>query len=138
MRGRRAGALGLVGLALASAACGSGERSPVCAAQDALRSALRAVESAQSANRSGDEAGVQRQMDDVARLVRVARSNLAGVEADPGTGSAARGMLEAANYLDFMVGDYGSSGVVDFTLTQFASRELNRAAAGAGGAPLNC
>ncbi len=47
-------------------------------------------------------------------------------------------MLEAANYLEFIVDDYRSSGVVDFTITQFASRELTRALGGAGGAPLNC
>jgi hypothetical protein len=33
---------------------------------------------------------------------------------------------------------FRATGTVDFSLTQFASRELNRAASGAGGAPLNC
>jgi len=77
-------------------------------------------------------------MDEVERLLRLARSNLSAAESDPSTGAAARGMLEAANYLDFMVGDYRASGRVDFAMTQFASRELDRAASGAGGAPLNC
>jgi hypothetical protein len=77
-------------------------------------------------------------MDDVERSVRLARGRLAGADADPNTGRAARAMLEAANYLDFMVGDFRATGKVDFSLTQFASRELNRAASGAGGMPLNC
>ena len=47
-------------------------------------------------------------------------------------------MLEAANYLEYMTGQFRSSGNIDFSLTQFASRELTRAASGAGGAPLNC
>ena len=52
--------------------------------------------------------------------------------------AAARAMIEAATYLGFIVGDFRASGTVDFALTQFASRELNRAASGAGGTPLNC
>jgi len=77
-------------------------------------------------------------MDEVERLLRVARSNVAAAAADPSTDATARGMLEAANYLDFMVGDYRASGRVDFAMTQFASRELNRAVSGAGGTPLSC
>lgn len=77
-------------------------------------------------------------MDEVDRLIRVGRARLAGVEPRSSTGSAVRGMLEAANYLEFMVGDYRSAGAVDFSITQFASRELTRAVSGAGGAPLNC
>lgn len=137
-RARTTAGLGLVLLIVGLAACGAGARSPVCVAQDALRDALRAVESARSADSSGDQVAVGRQMDEVDRLVRVARANLAGADADPNTGRAARGILEAANYLEFMVGDFRASGQVDFALTQFASRELNWAVSGAGGAPLNC
>ncbi len=77
-------------------------------------------------------------MDEVDRLLGVARGDLAGADADPNTAAAARAMLEAANYLEFMVGDFRATGKVDFAMTQFASRELNRAGSGAGGAPLNC
>lgn len=119
-------------------ACGSGERKPICAAEDTLRSALQTVELARAADQSADAAAVRRHMDDVDRLLRIARAQLAASESDPKVGAAARGMLEAAGYLEFMVGDYRSSGVVDFALTQFAFREINRAVAGGGGAPLNC
>lgn len=122
----------------ALAACGSGARSPACNGYDALIDALRAVELAKSADASDDSAEVGRQMEQVDRFVGVARRRLAGAEADPNTGSAARAMLEAANYLSFMVGDFRATGAVDYSMTQFASRELNRASAGAGGAPLNC
>ncbi len=137
-RARTTAGLGLVLLIVGLAACGGGTRSPACAAQDALRDALRAVASAESATAAGDQAAVERQMDEVDRLLRVARASLAGADADPSTGSAARAMLEAANYLEFMVGDFRASGKVDFALTQFASREINRASSGAGGPPLNC
>ena len=43
----------------------------------------------------------------------VARARLVGADADSTRGSAARKMLEAANYLEFMVGDYRASGTVD-------------------------
>lgn len=135
---RRAAGIGLVALIVGLAACGGGERTPVCAAQAALRGAVRAVESARAADGSGDGAAVGRQMDEVDRLLRVARAALAGADADPNTAAAARAMLEAANYLEFMVGDFRATGKVDFAMTQFASRELNRAVSGAGGAPLNC
>lgn len=139
MGGRVAGRLVPVVLILGLAACGGGPpRSPVCAAEDALRGALRAVDAARTAEASGDATAVGRSMDEVARLIRVARGNLTGAEANPATGAAARAMLEASNYLEFMVGDFRSSGRVDFTLTQFAARELDRAVAGAGGAPINC
>ncbi len=100
--------------------------------------ALRAVAAAESADVSGDGEAVDGAMDDVERFVRLARSRLDGADPDSNTGAAARAMLEAANYLEFMVGDFRATGMVDFSLTQFASRELNRAASGAGGAPLNC
>lgn len=133
-------ALALALALLALAACGGGptERRPVCSAQDTLRGALRAVAAAQAAERAGDRAGVERQLTEVERLLRVARADLAGAASDPDVGAAERGLLEAANYLDFMVGDYRASGRVDFAMTQFASRELNRAVSGGGGAPLNC
>lgn len=127
-------ALLLAGLA----ACSGGARSTSCSAYDALVDALRAVAAAKSADASGDGEAVSRAMDDVERSIRIARSRLAGADADPNTGAAARAMLEAANYLEFMVGDFRATGNVDFSLTQFASRELNRAVSGAGGAPLNC
>lgn len=138
MGGSAAGRLVPVVLILGLAACGGGPRSPVCAGEDALRGALRAVDAARIAAESGDAGGVGRSMDEVARLLRVARGSLTGATADQATGAAARAMLEAANYLDFMVGDFRVKGRADFTLTQFAMRELNRAVAGAGGAPINC
>lgn len=106
-------------------------------AEDALRGALRAVDAARLADASADTRAVGRSMEEVARLLGVARANLSGPADDPAA-AAARAMIEAANYLDFMVGDYRVSGTVDFTLTQFAARELDRAVAGAGGAPINC
>lgn len=127
-------ALALVGLT----GCGGGTRTPICSAQDSLRAALRAVDAVRSADVSGDGAEVTRQMDEVARLLGVARGNLAGPAMDPNQADAARAMLEAANYLQFMVDDSRVSGAVEFPLAQFAARELNRAGSGAGGAPLNC
>jgi hypothetical protein len=135
--GTKAG-LGFVLLIVGLAACGGGSRSPLCVAQDGLRDALRAMGSAENANAAGDLATVGRQMDEVDRLLRVARTRLASAAANPSTGAAAQAMLEAANYLEFMVGQFRASGTVDYSLTQFASRELNRAVSGAGGAPLNC
>mgnify|MGYP001581926515 FL=1 len=137
-RARTAAGFALIALVVGLAACGGQPRSPVCTAEDALRGALRAVDAARNADDSGDTGAVGQSMDEVARLLGVVRGSLAGAQADPDTDAAARAMLEAANYLDFMVGDFRATGTVDFTLTQFASRELNRAVAGAGGAPLNC
>ncbi|MEK6720059.1 MAG: hypothetical protein AABZ33_05235 [Chloroflexota bacterium] len=133
--------LGLISVAVAVvglAACGGGTRSPICTANDSLRAALRAVDAARSADSSGDSAAVDREMNEVERLLGVARGNLAGATADPDTAAAARAMLEAANYLQFMVDDSRASGTVDFPIAQFAAREVNRAGSGAGGAPLNC
>lgn len=67
------------------------------------------------------------------RLIGIARRNLSSAT----TNSVERGMLEAAEYLDFIVGGYRESGGVDGTLAQFASRELNRAPAPDEAAP-NC
>lgn len=133
----RAGALlGIFVVGVTS--CSGGARSPSCAGYDALVDALRAVALAESAVGSGDDKALEEAMDDVERYVRLARGRLSGADADPTRGASARALLEAANYLDFMVGDFRARGRADFSLTQFASRELNRAAAGAGGAPLNC
>ena len=137
-RGRTKASLGIALLLAGLAACSGGARSTSCSGYDALVDALRAVAAAKSADASGDGEAVNRAMDDVERSIRLARGRLAGADADPNTGGAARAMLEAANYLEFMVGDFRATGKVDFSLTQFASRELNRAASGAGGAPLNC
>jgi len=137
-RGGTKAALGLALLLVGLAACGGGARSLSCTGYDALVDALRAVASAEAADASGDTEAVERAMDDVSRFVRLARGRLAGADADSNSGAAARALLEAANYLEFMVGDFRATGSVDFSLTQFASRELNRAASGAGGAPLNC
>jgi hypothetical protein len=120
------------------AACGEGARSPSCTGYDALVDALRAVASAKAADTSGDREAVDQAMDDVERFVRLAKGRLAGADTDPNSGTATRTMIEAANYLEFMVADFRATGRVDFSLTQFASRELNRAVSGAGGAPLNC
>lgn len=125
-------------VAAIAAGCGGGSRTDICLAYDALRDALRAVDAAHAAATSSDTAAVARHMGDVERLLRLARSNLSAAASDPVKAAAARGMLEAANYLDFMVGGYRSSGRVDFAIKQFASRELNRAVSGGGGAPLNC
>ena len=46
-------------------------------------------------------------------------------------------MLEAAGYVEFIVGDYRATGAVDGALAQFAARELNRAPAPGEAAP-NC
>lgn len=117
----------------ATVACGGGSSDPRCIARQALRDAVRAVGAAEAADSAGDAAAVRQRIGEVERLVATARRNLSSSS----TSSAERGMLEAAEYLDFIVGDYRSSGIVDGTLAQFASRELNRAA-GSGEAPLNC
>ena len=122
---QRVGAIGCLGIAV------------VLIGIAAFGAAVRAVDGVRRAA-AGDLAAVERQMDEVDRLVGVGRARLADVEAGSSTGSAARAMHEAANYLEFMVGDYRSSGEVDFSITQFASREITRAVSGAGGAPLNC
>jgi hypothetical protein len=96
------------------------------------------MDGARRATTSNDAATVAREMDRVDRNLTAARRTLQSIGADAGGESATRAMLEAANYLEFMTGQYRSTGSVDFSLTQFASRELTRAAAGAGGAPLNC
>ena len=113
--------------------CGGGGGDPRCVARQALRDAVRAVDQAESAERSGDSEKMTQQIADAERLIAIARRNLASSS----TTSVERGMLEAAEYLDFVVGDFRSSGAVDGTLTQFATRELNRAPA-PGEEFLNC
>ena len=81
---------------------------------------------------------MRRQMDETARLVRVARAGLGSAGSGASSDGATRRMLEAANYLDFIVEDFAASGEVDGTLAQFAARELNAAGSGVGGTPLNC
>lgn len=130
--------LGVATILLGVLACGAGERSSICQAYDTLRTAVGVMDAARSALTAGDQEALARRMDEVDRLVRRARGGLSGADPDAGTEAAARAMREAANYLEYMTGQYRSTGTVDFSLTQFASRELSRAASGAGGAPLNC
>lgn len=118
---------------LATGGCGGGGDDPGCIAKDALREAVRAVDQAESAEAAGDDERVRQQIDEAERLVGVARRNLSTST----TNSVERGMLEAAEYLDFIVDDYRASGAVDGALAQFAARELNRAPAPGEAAP-NC
>lgn len=124
-------------LLMASVACGGQSTDPRCAAYRALIDGIRAVDLAESAERSGDAPVIRSRLNEVTRLVRLARSSLSA-DASANDDGPARSMLEAANYLEFIVADFEASGSVDGTLAQFASRELNRAVSGAGGAPLNC
>lgn len=117
----------------ATVGCGGGDDDPRCVAKQALRDAARAVEQAEFAEVAGDEQRVRQQIDEAARLIGVARRNLSTST----TNSVERGMLEAAEYLDFIVNDYRASGAVDGALAQFASRELTRAPA-PGEVALNC
>lgn len=94
---------------------------------------MRAVDRAESAESAGDADRVRQQINEAKRLIRIARGTLSRSSEN----SIERGMLEAAEYLDFMVNDYRASGAVDGTLSQFASRELNRAPAPGEAAP-NC
>ena len=129
---------GLALLLVALVACSGQSTDPRCLAKRALGDAIRAVDLAEDAERSGDTAAVSSRMNDVARLVRSARTSLGSAGASSGSDGSARRLLEAANYLEFIVRDFGSSGSVDGTLAQFASRELNAAGSTAAGAPLYC
>ena len=115
------------------AGCAGTARSSLCGAYDTLRDAVGAMNDA-----AGDDGDLGRRIDEVDALIRSARRQLSGEGANPSTAPAARAMVEASNYLEFMVGQYREDGAVDFSLTQFASRELTRALSGAGGRPLNC
>ena len=112
-------------------ACGGPASDVRCAALASLRSAVRAVELAEAAERAGDGATVRRRVDELTRLIGRARTSLAG-----GTDGHTRRLLEAANYLEFIAGEFGRTGFVDGTLAQFASRELNRSVPGQP--PLPC
>lgn len=124
-------------LLMALVACGGQSTDPRCVARRALIDGIRAVDLAESAERSGDAAAIRSQLNEVTRLVRLARSSLSA-DVSVNDDGPARSILEAANYLEFIVADFETSGSVDGTLAQFASRELNRAVSGAGGAPFNC
>ena len=113
--------------------CGGGRDDPRCVARQTLRDAVRAIDQAEINERAGDRAAVRQRIDEGERLIRAARRNLSRGAAT----SIERSMLEAAEYLDFVVGSYRETGDVDGTLTQFATRELNRAPA-PGEAPLAC
>lgn len=123
----------LTAVIMVALSCGGGSDDPPCIAKQALRDAVRAVNQAESAEGSGDEEGVRQQIGEAERLIGIARRNLSRDT----TNSVERGMLEAAEYLDFIVGGYRESGAVDGTLAQFASRELSRAPAPGEAAP-NC
>ena len=123
----------LAAVIVATLGCGGGNDDPRCIAKQALRDAVRAVTQAESAEGAGDEEQVRQQIGEAKRLIGIARRNLSRAT----TNSVERGMLEAAEYLDFVVGGYRESGAVDGTLAQFASRELNRAPAPGEAAP-NC
>jgi len=113
--------------------CGGGDDDPRCFAKRALRGAVDAVNQAELAERAGDQERVVQQIDAAERLIRTARRNLSAASPT----SIERNMLEAAEYLDFVVGRYRASGAVDGTLAPFAARELNRAPA-PGEAALGC
>ena len=123
----------LAAVIVATLGCGGGNDDPRCVAKQALRDAVRAVNQAESAEGAGDEERVRQQIAEAERLIGIARRNLSRAT----TNSVERGMLEAAEYLDFIVGGFRESGAVDGTLAQFASRELNRAPAPGEAAP-NC
>ena len=121
----------LAAVLVETVACGGGAEDSRCAARQALRDAVRAVDQAESAEGAGDAERVRQRIDDAERLIGIARRNLS----NSSTNSIERGMLEAAEYLDFIVDDYRASGTVDGTLSEFASRELNRAPAPGEAAP---
>lgn len=133
--GRTAGARWalLAALIVATTGCGGGSDDPRCIAKQALRDAIRAVGAAEAAEVAGDEERVRQQLGEAERFIRIARRNLSSAT----TNSVERGMLEAAEYLDFIVGGYRQSGAVDGTLAQFASRALDRPPAPGEAAP-NC
>ena len=133
-RPRTVPVVGITLLVVGLMACSGPTADARCSALASLRSAVRSVASAEAAERAGDVAEVRRLITDVARLVARAQSGLAnGAVA---TTTHARRLLEAANYLEFIVQEFESSGAVDGTLAQFASRELNRTLPGE--APLPC
>ena len=108
---------------LVTIGCAAGDHEPVCIARDALRDAVRAVGQADAAENAGDAGRVKDLVDEIERLVVTARRNLSSST----TNSVERGLLEAAEYLDYIVGDYRASGTVDGTLADFAARDVDRA-----------
>jgi hypothetical protein len=122
-----------VAIAISIAGCAGTERSSLCGAYNTLRDAVGVLNDA-----AGEDGELGPRIDEVDASIRSARRQLSGEGANPSTAPAARAMVEASNYLEFMVGQYRDEGAVDFSLTQFASRELTRALSGAGGRPLNC
>ena len=129
-----AAVVGVVGLAMATAlGCGSARDEPRCTARQALRDAVRAVATADRAEAAGDAPAVADAVGEAEQLIATARRNLSRSS----TRSVDRRMLEAAEYLAFIVGQYRVNGGVDGTLARFATRELNRAP-DPGEAPLSC
>ncbi len=122
-----------VAIVISIAGCAGTERSSLCGAYTTLRDAVGVMNDA-----AGEDDELGPRIEEVDALIRSARRQLSGEGANPSTAPAARAMVEASNYLEFMVGQYREEGAVDFSLTQFASRELTRALSGAGGRPLNC
>ena len=127
------GRLPLLAFAVVTIGCGARDSEPLCVARQALRDAVSVVGHADAAESAGDMERVRELMDEVDRLVGTARRNLSSST----TNSVERGMIEAAEYLDFIVGDYRASGAVDGAIAQFASRELDRPPAPGESAP-NC
>lgn len=121
----------LAALIVATAGCGGGGDDPRCIAKQALRNAIRAVDAAEAAEGAGDAERVRQQIGEAERFIGIARRNLSSAT----TNSVERSMLEAAEYLDFIVGGYRQSGAVDGTLAQFASRALDRPPAPGEAAP---
>lgn len=131
----RSPTLGLLVLLLGTIiACGSsGSSDPRCVARNSLRDAIEVVGQADAAETAGDTRTAGERIAEVERLVVVARRNLSS----SGTESVERAMLEASGYLQFIVDEHRTSGMVDAALAQFATRELNRAPA-PGEPPLDC
>lgn len=132
--GRAPARVGVAGLVVAVAlGCGGARDEARCTARQALRDAVGAVAAADRAEADADPAAVDRAVGQAERLIATAR----GKVSRSSTRSVDRRMLEAAEYLTFIVEQYRVSGVVDGTLAQFATRELNRAP-DPGEAPLSC
>ena len=113
-------------IAIASASCGPSADDPICGARQALQDAVASVDRADAAERAGDAASTRAAIDEAARLIGLARTRL---RAAPGETAMERRLLEAAEYLDFVVGEFRTTGMVDGSISQFASREINRAPA---------